>query len=742
MNNLGLIFAWSAAQVTIFLIPSMLLHMRASRRSPATGAWTAALGLMFCVILSVSCLLPLPRPGGRSQALIHSPPGQMAAGRGDSNFAAAVSSDLRDQGPRTSSDGLIDVSRQLSHLGSLWGRLERQADLPAEGLRRRGRMFAVVAIVGVGLGLARLATGLWAIRLYRRRARPVDDRDLNALLEELRLAFAINRKVILLETRELCAPATGGWRHPFVLLPEDWRTWDELTRRAVLAHELAHIARSDYATGLVARLAAAIHFYHPLVHWLARRLQLQQELAADALGVLHGGGRVAYLLALSRLALRQDGRLPCWPARAFLPARGALIRRISMLESSSNVAERPWSLTSRMVSAACLLGMAMSIAMLRTPSRADEKGPAAQTAAPAAAIKSDAGLDREAIDWLYVPDRMDGLVMVRPAAAFRRFGKPGLASIIARTIALEFCAPFVAEPGFLLSPDQLPALSLENVEWITGGFRFGVHQPIKGEKEKLHTFELRGAAIRTVAPVDWLAFFRRCGIRLTEARAGTGTFYRIANGKNLEPAPEPCIYLPDNRTVVFESREAIEKLASSGRCEVPAYLKGKEWQNASKGILAFAFHNQPDFAKRYDLGRPDDRVVLSLLDGVDSWILGVDDADQIGIQAVGVTPRDDVQERIARLVESLVQQGQKELNGTNPDPAPTALQLDALRMMKGLLTNVQTRRAPGGLTIDSRGFGTLSQFAALIEPDLKDMDAQLAKEIAASQKRGGKAVTR
>ena len=51
----------------------------------------------------------------------------------------------------------------------------------------------------------------------------------------------------------------------------------------MLAHELAHVRRTDYLAGLLARLGVALHFYHPLVYWLAARLHLQQELAADAL---------------------------------------------------------------------------------------------------------------------------------------------------------------------------------------------------------------------------------------------------------------------------------------------------------------------------------------------------------------------------------------------------------------------------------------------------------------------------
>src|SRR3712207_8858143 len=39
---------------------------------------------------------------------------------------------------------------------------------------------------------------------------------------------------------DLTAPATAGWRRAVIFLPEDWRTWGDDERRAVLAPELAH----------------------------------------------------------------------------------------------------------------------------------------------------------------------------------------------------------------------------------------------------------------------------------------------------------------------------------------------------------------------------------------------------------------------------------------------------------------------------------------------------------------------
>ena len=198
----------------------------------------------------------------------------------------------------------------------------RGTSAPLARVRPWGSLVAAAGLAGAGLGLVRLFLGLWAVQLCRRRGTIVTDPDLKELLEEIQVGIGCRREVEIRQVPDLVAPATAGWRHPVVLLPADWPSWDESTRRAVLAHELAHIQRRDYATGFVARLAVSLHFYHPLVYWMAGRLQLQQELAADAVGARFARGRGPYLLALSRLALRQEGRSPCWPARAFLPRGG------------------------------------------------------------------------------------------------------------------------------------------------------------------------------------------------------------------------------------------------------------------------------------------------------------------------------------------------------------------------------------------------------------------------------------
>jgi len=75
---------------------------------------------------------------------------------------------------------------------------------------------------------------------------------------------------------------TAGLRSPVIVLPADLAVeLGERELRALLAHELAHIRRLDYAGRWVAAILRDLMFWNPFAHLWFSRLVSEQERAAD-----------------------------------------------------------------------------------------------------------------------------------------------------------------------------------------------------------------------------------------------------------------------------------------------------------------------------------------------------------------------------------------------------------------------------------------------------------------------------
>jgi len=129
-------------------------------------------------------------------------------------------------------------------------------------------------------------------------------------------------------------PVTFGTITPVVLLPVSLKTHPTAIRRAVLAHELLHVQRRDWAWLLVEETVRAVFWFHPAIWWLVDRVQLSREEVVDELAVTVTGRRRAYVEALLAFA----DRVPLAPAPAFARHRH-LFRRIVLI--STEVAMSP-----------------------------------------------------------------------------------------------------------------------------------------------------------------------------------------------------------------------------------------------------------------------------------------------------------------------------------------------------------------------------------------------------------------
>jgi bla regulator protein BlaR1 len=143
---------------------------------------------------------------------------------------------------------------------------------------------AAYAIYAVPAALLLLITALALARLIALRARAevlVDGHWLTALARAQR-RMGFKHGTALLTSNALASPISWGLMRPVILLnSRAVEASDEA--EAILAHELAHVARMDWMKLLLARIATALFWFNPLVWVLAREAhQLREETADDA----------------------------------------------------------------------------------------------------------------------------------------------------------------------------------------------------------------------------------------------------------------------------------------------------------------------------------------------------------------------------------------------------------------------------------------------------------------------------
>lgn len=163
-------------------------------------------------------------------------------------------------------------------------------------------LLPLIWAIGLMVVVAWLAIGRVRLRRIARTAWALESPEWRSILEEERNYASVSKPVLLFSSSVVSTPLTWGLRVPVVLLPEDASDWAEDHRRIVLRHELAHIARGDSFTQLVAGLACALYWFHPLVWVAERRLRAECERACDDRVVLMGTPAAEYASHLLEVA--------------------------------------------------------------------------------------------------------------------------------------------------------------------------------------------------------------------------------------------------------------------------------------------------------------------------------------------------------------------------------------------------------------------------------------------------------
>jgi Zn-dependent protease with chaperone function len=114
---------------------------------------------------------------------------------------------------------------------------------------------------------------------------------------------------VALGRREVCVAL-----HAFAAL-------DEMERRSVIAHEVAHLDRRDPAWIAAAQALSSLLVVTPLVAMVANRFQCDAELICDDAAVLQVGAPLAHVRALTAFAFALDPAAQCGSTFASIDSR-------------------------------------------------------------------------------------------------------------------------------------------------------------------------------------------------------------------------------------------------------------------------------------------------------------------------------------------------------------------------------------------------------------------------------------
>jgi beta-lactamase regulating signal transducer with metallopeptidase domain len=229
---------------------------------------------------------------------------------------------------------------------------------------------------GLAMVGSRLLAGLILLGRWTRSGREIACPEWRAAFECARWVAPGGERLRLLVSDAVPSPLSWGWRRPVILIDPDTLAEPEQAA-AILAHEVAHVARRDWPVLMLTRLAAALFWFNPLVWLLEREVVQQAEEAADceAAACVEPARYARTLISWAQV----NGRMI--PANSIAPSGSALARRIRAI-LDRRLRERPSGSALTAVAAMLCIAIAAPVAAMQLVEAARPPAPPAAPPAP------------------------------------------------------------------------------------------------------------------------------------------------------------------------------------------------------------------------------------------------------------------------------------------------------------------------------------------------------------------------
>ena len=277
--------------------------------------------------------------------------------------------------------GPVDLGYSMPGPDPLWaGSTPPVAGFVASGVLWRPAPAVIAAsiwAVGVLIVVARLGLGVWTLSRWTFSGRPIHDPAWAQQIERLNRAS----RPRLVSSPEVRSPLSWGLSPGAILIDADSLKAGSSAAAAILAHEMAHLKRADWAFLMLSRLVLALFWFNPLVWWLAKSLVERSEEAADAEAISHVD-RHAYARVLITLAAAPCPAIHPTGALAMAAQPHSLKKRIACIMNAPKADPRRPLVVGLTIAA--LVALATPLAALDLHGRAP--GPPPPAEAPAAPL--------------------------------------------------------------------------------------------------------------------------------------------------------------------------------------------------------------------------------------------------------------------------------------------------------------------------------------------------------------------
>ena len=190
---------------------------------------------------------------------------------------------------------------------------------------------------GIAIAQASLAVRFLRLRRFIRETASAEPA-VAAMVERMSFDIALSRPPQV-RCSDVRSPMVVGRRSTFLIVPRAFgEKHPPAEMRALMAHELAHIVRCDYAWNVLQLFAASLLWWHPGAWLIYARIGHERECASDERAVRIAGCAAPLAIALFRLASASMATEPL-PIAAH---SSGLAERISRLLKPQECPTRGW----------------------------------------------------------------------------------------------------------------------------------------------------------------------------------------------------------------------------------------------------------------------------------------------------------------------------------------------------------------------------------------------------------------